>query len=139
MANHSSKGAVVYRNTGLTDITTRYRMPIAARVSILHRVSGALLFLALPFLLNLFGRSLDSEPAFDGFRQTLATLPVKVVVLGLSWAYLHHFCAGLRFLWMDVDHNATAKVNSRRSAIAVFAASLGLTAIVVIKLFGATA
>ncbi|CAJ0782883.1 hypothetical protein LMG7141_01320 [Ralstonia condita] len=139
MANHSRKGTAVYRNIGFTDITTKYRMPVAARVSILHRVSGALLFLALPFLLHLFGRSLASEPAFDGFRQTLATLPVKVVVLGLSWAYLHHFCAGLRFLWMDVDHNATTKMNSRRTAMAVFAVSLALTAIVAFKLFGANA
>lgn len=139
MTTHSRKGTVVYRNIGFSDITTKYRMPPAAKVSILHRVSGALLFLFLPFLLYLFSRSLASEPSFMGFRQAMATVPARLVILGLSWAYLHHFCAGIRFLWMDVDHNATAKTNSRRTAIAVLAVSLALTALVAFKLFGASA
>lgn len=137
MAIYSKRGTAVYRNIGFSDITTKYRMPLAARVSILHRVSGALLFLFIPFLLHLLGQSLASERSFDGVKQALATVPARLVILGLSWAYLHHFCAGIRFLWMDVDHNATARQSSRRSAIAVFAVSLALTAIAVFKLFGA--
>lgn len=138
MGIHSKEVTAAYRNIGFGDITTKYRMPLAARVSILHRVSGALLFLFLPFLLHLFGRSLTSELSFDGFRHALATVPARLVVLGLCWAYFHHFCAGIRFLWMDVDHEATTKKNSRRTAIAVFAVSLVLTAIAAFKLFGAT-
>ena len=62
-----------YRNIGFGDITMKYRMPLAAILSILHRVSGALLFLFLPFLLFLFDQSLTSEPASKSSRLSSPT------------------------------------------------------------------
>ncbi|GAB7535542.1 succinate dehydrogenase, cytochrome b556 subunit [Burkholderia sp. 22PA0099] len=126
-----------YRNIGIGDITRNYRLPIAGQLSIFHRVSGALLFLALPFLLFLFDKSLTSELSFDVFKAFLSNILVKLIVLVLSWAFLHHFCAGIRHLLMDVNHDAVTKESGKRTAIIVFVVSLALTAIVALKLFGA--
>ncbi|MBN3726114.1 succinate dehydrogenase, cytochrome b556 subunit [Burkholderia sp. Ac-20379] len=126
-----------YRNIGIGDITRNYRLPIAGQLSIFHRVSGALLFLALPFLLYLFDKSLTSELSFDVFKAFLSNILVKLIVLVLSWAFLHHFCAGIRHLLMDVNHDAVTKESGKRTAIVVFVVSLALTAVVALKLFGA--
>lgn len=81
-----------YRNIGIGDITLKYRLPLAGQLSIFHRVSGALLFLSLPFLLYLFDQSLTSELSFDVFKAFFSNIVVKLIVLVLSWAFLHHFC-----------------------------------------------
>ena len=78
------------------------RLPLPGFVSILHRVSGAGLFLMLPVLLWLFQSSLTSPETFDAFRALASNFFVKIVLLGLIWAYLHHFCAGIRFLLLDL-------------------------------------
>ncbi|MCQ4437700.1 succinate dehydrogenase, cytochrome b556 subunit, partial [Clostridioides difficile] len=70
-----------YRNIGFGDITMKYRMPLAAILSILHRVSGALLFLFLPFLLFLFDQSLTAELSFEVFKAFLSNIIVKLIVL----------------------------------------------------------
>ncbi|WP_060802786.1 succinate dehydrogenase, cytochrome b556 subunit, partial [Ralstonia pickettii] len=101
MAIDSKNGAVIYRNIGLGDIA-RYRLPWAGKVSILHRASGALMFLLLPFVLYLFEQSLTSEISFAKFTALLSNGFAKVVVLALIWAYLHHFCAGIRYLILDL-------------------------------------
>lgn len=124
-----------YRNIHITQILT-YRMPAAAIVSILHRISGFLLFLSLPFLLYLFERSLVSEVSFGYFKGIVSNGFVKLVILVLSWAYLHHFCAGIRHLFMD-NHFSLDKQGARNSAVTVLAISLPLAAIVAWKLFGA--
>ena len=80
----SKKGRPVYRNVGIGDITTKYRMPPSAIVSILHRVSGAGLFLLLPFLLYLFQQSLLSESSFGYFAGIVSHPLVKIILLGLS-------------------------------------------------------
>ncbi|MCA3843782.1 MAG: succinate dehydrogenase, cytochrome b556 subunit [Burkholderia sp.] len=126
-----------YRNIGFGDITMKYRMPLAAILSILHRVSGALLFLFLPFLLFLFDQSLTSELSFEVFKDFLSNIIVKLIVLALSWAFFHHFCAGIRHLLMDVNHDAVTKEGGKRTAVVVFVVSIALTIAMALKLFGA--
>ncbi|KVZ02531.1 succinate dehydrogenase, cytochrome b556 subunit [Burkholderia stagnalis] len=126
-----------YRNIGFGDITMKYRMPLAAILSILHRVSGALLFLFLPFLLFLFDQSLTSELSFEGFKFFLSSIVVKLIVLALSWAFFHHFCAGIRHLLMDVNHDAVTKESGKKTAVVVFVVSIALTIAMALKLFGA--
>ena len=123
-----------FRNIHVTDLTN-YRLPPQGWVSILHRVSGAGLFLALPFLLYLFQLSIQSEMTFAYFKGILEHPLVKVILLGLIWSYMQHFCAGVRHLFMDM-HMAIEKDSSKHSAIAVLAVSLLLTAVAGLKLFG---
>ena len=131
-----------YRNINVfTDVRT-YRMPAAALVSILHRVSGALMFTLLPFIIWLFDKSVSSEISFGQFTSAFSAglwiFPgwfVKLVVLALIWAYLHHFLAGVRHLWMDATH-AVTKEFGRSSAIVTLVLSIGLTVVLGAKLFG---
>jgi len=109
------------------DLTT-IRLPLAGKVSILHRVSGAGLFLFLPVLLWLFSASVGSVETFATFKSIASSLPAKVILAGLLWAFVHHFCAGVRFLLLDV-HVGIEKEASRKSAAVVFAVSIPLTLI----------
>jgi succinate dehydrogenase / fumarate reductase, cytochrome b subunit len=81
---------------------TRIRMPVAALVSILHRASGVLLFLAIPAAIYLLDRSLRSAQDFSAVESLLNSVTGKLCVLGLLWALLHHLFAGIRFLLLDV-------------------------------------
>ncbi|HOW49259.1 MAG TPA: succinate dehydrogenase, cytochrome b556 subunit [Rubrivivax sp.] len=137
----TAKPRPVYRNIHISQIVT-YRLPPAGIVSILHRASGALMFLLLPFVVWLFDNSISSEISFDRFRSAflagIGFVPgwfVRLVCLGLIWAYLHHLFAGLRFLWMDVTLRMS-KEQGRSSALLVLATSLLLTAALGAKLFG---
>lgn len=123
-----------FRNIHVTDIA-RYRMPLAAFVSILHRISGVLLFLLFPFILYLLDSSLTSEISFDYFKGFTSGWFVKLLILALSWSYLHHFCAGVRHLIMDT-HVGLDKDSARKSAVSVLVVSLFLAALVALKLFG---
>ncbi len=107
------------------DLTT-IRLPLPGKVSILHRVSGAGLFLCLPLLLWLFGDSLKSAESYAALKSLAASLPVKVILAGLLWAFVHHFCAGIRFLLLDL-HVGIEKEAARKSATVVFAVSIPLT------------
>ena len=109
------------------DLTT-IRLPLPGKVSILHRVSGAGLFLCLPVILWLFSASLTSPETFSAFKAVFSSLPAKVVIAGLIWAYIHHFCAGIRFLLLDF-HVGIEKEAARQSAAVVFAVSIPLTLI----------
>ena len=109
------------------DLTT-IKLPLPGKVSILHRVSGAGLFLCFPVLLWLFGASLTSPESFASFKAVFATLPAKVVLAGLIWAFIHHFCAGIRFLLLDL-HVGIEKEAARQSAGVVLAVSIPLTLI----------
>lgn len=120
----------------------QYRLPIAGFVSILHRASGMLMFFLLPFIVWLFDTSVTSEISFDRFASAFTAgigfvpgLVVKLVVLALIWAYLHHAIAGIRHLWMDATHSVS-KEFGRRSAVATMVLSLALTALLGAKLFG---
>jgi succinate dehydrogenase / fumarate reductase cytochrome b subunit len=124
-----------FRNIGLSDIS-KYRLPLPGRLSILHRVSGILLFLCLPLvLLPLWGTSLSSPEGYASVAKCVGYLPVKIVLLVLLWGFLHHFCAGIRFLILDL-HYGTDKATARKTAGAAFAVSLVLTLIFALKLFG---
>jgi succinate dehydrogenase / fumarate reductase, cytochrome b subunit len=109
------------------DLTT-IRLPLPGKVSILHRVSGVGLFLFLPVLLWLFSASLTSVETFATFGSVVSSLPAKVVLAGLLWAFVHHFCAGVRFLLLDL-HVGIEKEAARKSAAVVFAVSIPLTLI----------
>jgi succinate dehydrogenase / fumarate reductase, cytochrome b subunit len=125
----------------------KYRLPLAAFVSILHRASGALMFVLLPLIIWMFDTSVTSEMSFELFRSAFGSGPgsgigfvpgllVKVVALSLIWAFLHHFIAGVRHLWMDMTHSVS-KQQGHSSAVVTMALSLLLTAALGAKLFGA--
>jgi succinate dehydrogenase / fumarate reductase, cytochrome b subunit len=120
----------------------KYRLPLAGVVSILHRVSGGLMFILLPFIIWLFDVSLSSEISYERFSSAFVAgvgwAPgwlVKLVVWALIWAYLHHFIAGVRHLWMDMTHSVT-KEFGRTSAVVTLASSVLLTLALGAKLFG---
>ena len=121
----------------------KYRLPLAGVVSILHRASGAMLFGLLPLIIWLFDMSVTSEISYEVFRSAfvagIAFVPgwlVKLAMLALIWAYLHHFIAGVRHLWMDATHSVT-KEWGRNSAVVTLVSSAVLTVILGAKLFGA--
>jgi succinate dehydrogenase / fumarate reductase cytochrome b subunit len=135
-----SKERPVNRNIHVTQIVG-YRLPPAGIVSILHRVSGALMFVLLPFVIWLFDVSLSSEVSYERFTSTfvagLGVLPgwfMKLVALALIWAYLHHFIAGVRHLWMDMTHSVSL-AQGRMSAWITLGASAALTLALAVKLF----
>ncbi|MBC7992883.1 MAG: succinate dehydrogenase, cytochrome b556 subunit [Rhizobacter sp.] len=120
---------------------TQYKLPPAAVVSILHRVSGILMFVLMPFIIWMFDSSLTSEITYGQFTSVfvggIGFVPawfIKLVVLGLIWAYLHHFIAGLRHLWMDATH-AVSKEFGRTSALVTLGLSIVLTLALGFKLF----
>jgi len=102
------------------------RLPVPGWVSILHRASGALLFVALLWLLWMLDRSLSSEAEFNQIKHYAGLAPVKLALLVLVWAYCHHFCAGIRYLFLDLDKGVD-KATSRLTSWIVLAASLALT------------
>lgn len=130
----------VYRNIHVTQIM-KYRLPPAGIVSILHRVSGVGLFLFMPFLIWLFDNSVTSEISYARFASVFSAgvgvVPgwvFKVIVLGLIWAYLHHFIAGLRHLWMDLTH-AVGKEFGHSSAVVTLVLGVLLTLALGYRLF----
>jgi len=104
------------------------RLPLPGWVSILHRISGALLvFPFAAWLLFMLDASLNSEAGFDKVKAYLALPPVKLGVLLFIWAWCHHFCAGIRFLLLDINKGIELK-QARISSFFVLVISLGLTA-----------
>jgi succinate dehydrogenase / fumarate reductase cytochrome b subunit len=120
----------------------KYRLPLAGVVSILHRVSGVIMLALLPFVIWLFDTSVSSEVSYDEFSSAfvagIGVIPgflVKLVCLALIWAFLHHFIAGVRHLWMDMTHSVS-KDQGRQSAVVTLGLSLLLTLALGAKLFG---
>lgn len=120
-----------------------HRLPIGGYVSILHRVSGMLMFVLLPFIIWMLDTSLSSEFSFAKFKAVFnegcGFIPgwfITLVTLGIIWAYLHHLLAGLRHLCMDMNHNLVSKSFAKSSAIVVLILSIGLTVVLGAKLFG---
>ena len=130
-----------FRNiNAITDLPS-YRLPAAGIVSILHRISGVLMFFLLPFVIWLFDTSVSSEISFAKFSSAYSVgigfvpaVLVKLVTLALIWAYLHHLIAGVRHVYMDATHSVT-KEFGKSSAVFVLVLSLGLTAALGAKLF----
>lgn len=132
-----------FRNINAFKDLTTYRMTPAAWVSILHRASGLILFLLLPLVIWMFDTSISSEISFEKFKAAfnvgMLGLPGalwKLAALALIWAYLHHFIAGMRHLWMDADHSAVNKAFGKSSAVFTLVVSIALTLVLGAKLFG---
>jgi succinate dehydrogenase / fumarate reductase, cytochrome b subunit len=132
-----------FRNiNAFTDLPS-YRLPAAGWVSILHRISGFIMFILMPFIIWMFDKSISSEISFakftGAFNSGMLYLPGfvwKLVALALIWAYLHHFIAGLRHLWMDTSHAAVSKEFGKNSATVTLVVSILLALILGAKLFG---
>jgi succinate dehydrogenase / fumarate reductase cytochrome b subunit len=118
-----------------------YRLPLAGVVSILHRASGLVMFVLMPFIIWMFDTSLTSEITYSQFTAVFVGgagfVPgwfFKLVALALIWAFLHHFIAGVRHLWMDATHAVTLEFG-RQSAVFTLVVSVALTLALGVKLF----
>lgn len=105
------------------------RLPIPGIVSILHRISGVVLFITLPVLLWLLSGTLSQQADFDSYRAFVSNPLVKLALIGVLWAYMHHMLAGIRFLLLDA-HKGLELNTARASAKAVFTAALVLTVVI---------
>ena len=110
------------------------KLPLAGFASILHRVSGAGLFLMLPLLIWLLDLSLKSPDSYQAMQAVASHPLVKLVLIGLLWAFLHHFCMGIRILLIDI-HVGVDKARAGATAKVVMAVSLLLTLILGAKLW----
>jgi succinate dehydrogenase / fumarate reductase cytochrome b subunit len=132
-----------FRNiNAFTDLPS-YRLPVAGIVSILHRISGAIMFILMPFIIWMFDTSISSEISFAKFKGAfnvgmlgLPGIIWKLLALALIWAFLHHSLAGLRHLWSDTHHSAVTKEFGKTSAIGTLGTSVALTLVLGAKLFG---
>ena len=126
MASAAAKKRPKYLN--LTALLFEIRLPWPAKVSILHRISGALLvFPFAAWLLYLFDASLASEAGFEKIRAYMQLPLVKIGAIVMIWAYAHHFCAGIRFLLLDLNKGIDLE-QARWSSWVVIVVSLLLTA-----------
>ena len=144
MTDLVKKARPEFRNIHAFKDLPSYRLPFAGIVSILHRISGAIMFLLLPFIIWMFDKSVSSEYSFARFRAAfnvgmlgLPGIIWKLLALLVIWAYLYHLIAGLRHLRMDMSHAAVSKAAGRTSAIVTLALSSVLTLLLALKLFGA--
>lgn len=110
------------------------RLPVPGIISIMHRISGAVLFLLIPLLLWLFQTSLESAASFAEFRSVVAHPLMKLVLIGLLWGYLHHLLAGLRHLFLDLDLG-TELATARLTSMIVLATGIVLTLAVGVALW----
>jgi succinate dehydrogenase / fumarate reductase, cytochrome b subunit len=132
-----------HRNIALKDLLYYMkRFPAPAWVSLLHRVSGVLMFAMLPLIIWALDASLKSETSFERFKRSFdvgfGVMPGwvgKLTILAVAWAFLHHIIAGLRFIMLDSTHGAVERSRSARSAQWVLIASVFLTLILGAKIF----
>ncbi len=132
-----------FRNINAFKDLTTYRMTAAAWTSILHRASGAVMFLLLPLVIWFFDTSVSSEVSFERFTSAfssgLGIVPgwlLKLVSLGLIWGYLHHMFAGIRHLIMDIDHHAVNNQFGKTSGLMAIGLAIVLTLLLGARLFG---
>jgi succinate dehydrogenase / fumarate reductase cytochrome b subunit len=124
-----------FRNLGLGQILG-YRMAPSQLVSILHRISGVLLFLVgIPFILYLFSNSITSELSFERYRAAVSSWPGKLVLLVLIWAFVHHLLAGIRFLTLDL-HLMVERAENALTARIMLGLSIFITLVCALLLFG---
>ncbi len=110
------------------------KLPLPGIVSILHRVSGLLLFCALPLLLLMLQYSLRSIETYTQLTEVLSHPLIKLMLIGLLWAFLHHFCAGIRYLVIDLDYGVRL-AQARASSKWVIFVSLALTVLIGVRLW----
>ena len=129
-----------FRNINAFSDLPSYRLPAAGWVSILHRISGVLMFILLPLVIWMFDLTVTSEISFGRFNSIFNVgfggLLLKLFCMALIWAYLHHFIAGVRHIWMDVNHHAVEKKIGTNTAIGTLVASIFLAVVLGAKLFG---
>jgi len=142
LATSVAKKRPEFRNINAFKDLPSYRWPLASLVSGMHRASGAIMFLLMPFIIWMFDASISSEFSFARFTSAfsvgLGFVPgwfMKLVALGLIWAYTHHFIAGLRNIWMETTH-ISSKEAGRKSALLTLVLAFSLTAVLGAKLFG---
>ena len=109
------------------------KLPLPGLISILHRVSGLALFLALPLLLLMLQYSLRSGETYAQLMDVLEQPFSRLILLGLLWSFLHHFCAGIRYLAVDLHYVSNLK-QARDSSKIVLLVSLALTVLIGVKL-----
>ena len=109
-------------------------LPVPGLVSIFHRISGIVLFLGLIGFLYLLDLSLASESGYAKAGELLRNPVAKLLVVASIWALLHHMCAGIRHLFLDIDIGTSLPV-ARRTAFAVFAVSLAMTASIAVRIW----
>lgn len=95
---------------------TKFSFPLAAIVSILHRISGIFLFAGTAVLLWLLDASLASEERFLALQETLTQPLWQIVIWAVLAALAYHVVAGVRHLLMDVGIGDSLK-GGRRSAL----------------------
>ncbi len=110
------------------------KLPLPGIVSILHRISGLMLFCALPLLLLMLQYSLRSIETYTQLTEVLSHPFIKLMLIGLLWAFLHHFCAGIRYLVIDLDYGVRL-AQARASSKWVIFVSLALTVLIGVKLW----
>ena len=103
----------------------RIRLPLPGVVSIMHRVSGMFLILALPFAIYVLDVALDSEQGYESVAGRVFHPAVRVVTFGFLWALYHHLCAGIRFLFIEM-HIGVELAAARASAAAALAGGVVL-------------
>lgn len=108
----------------------KIRLPVPGIVSIMHRISGLALFICLPGLLWLFAGTLSQESAFDRYQYWVHQPLVKIILILLLWAFLHHALAGIRFLFLDA-HKGLALPTARLTAKSVLVIEFILLIIIV--------
>ncbi len=136
MSENKKKPNREFRNLSLRNITHDYKLPLPGKVSILHRVSGAMLFLALPIILvPLFAASVGSPESFDNLGSGFGGFLLKLILLVLIWGFMHHLCAGIRYLTLDAGRGLE-KAEARKSAKLVLVVSIILTVVFAIKMLG---
>lgn len=125
LKDQALKRQPVYRNIHITQLVS-YRLPMAGWASILHRISGAVMFLLLPFAIWMFDNSLTSEGSYEEFVSVFASGAIglpgwfwKLVAFAAIWSYLLHFCTGLRHLWMDATHSVSLSFGRRSALVAI--------------------
>ena len=89
------------------------RLPVTGINSIAHRISGALLFLAIPSLIYLFNLSLKDQASFQQLIQISQSMYFRIIITLLAWAIGHHVLAGIRFLLTDIDVGTSLGVAKR--------------------------
>lgn len=122
-----------FRNIHVSDLRN-YRLPLAGKLSILHRISGLGLFLFLPLIFAVLVAMFKSEANFDIAYGILSNPVVKIIAIGLIWAIMHHSIAGIRYILIDV-HYKVSKEGAHQTALVVMVVSLILTAVFAVKMF----
>ena len=135
MQETNTKNRPEFRNIHMMKDLPQYRWPMASLASGTHRISGFFQFFMLPVMLYLLDLSLTSESTFGYMKGLASSWPVKLLILAISWAYLHHLLCGIRALLMDL-HIAVSKDGARKSSAIVFCISLPLAALIALKLIG---